>query len=533
MTCRRAFSLAAVLLAVTAFAQQSTNVNLNITLTTQTRPQRSIAVANRSVSPFGVVAIRIDVTHLRGTSGNAASNDQGTITFALNRVDRFDVSVEIPNGPGTGGGSKTFTSNISGGSGAYQGATGTVSFTLGADNFGNNILSGNGSVTASGKTTPFSLSPPLPLFLNPINGDHNAFTGSGALTPIGNTTVKFDLDSNSAGGNDGILTLTFNSADSVSFYLSYDVDGPPPPNTQLVAVGGTGAYAGATGTITATTTQTGSTLTVTGSGSITQRGAGAATITQVGTAYGFDETAQNTFIVIKGTNLVPSNTPKDGVIWSNAPEFASGKMPTVLQGIGVKVNDKPAFVYFFCSAVTDPACASDQINALTPLDTKTGQVRVTVSNNGVESPPFAVPMRQVEPSLLVFNTQGYVAAVHPDGTLLGPTSLYPGSTTPAKGNETILVFAVGFGLPTTTLVPGSSTQFGPLPRSQNPPSPQCFIGTSTATVAAATLISPGLYQFNLVVPGNAPRGDNLIFCSYTLPGNPSFFTPVGNLITVE
>jgi uncharacterized protein (TIGR03437 family) len=119
-------------------------------------------------------------------------------------------------------------------------------------------------------------------------------------------------------------------------------------------------------------------------------------------------------------------------------------------------------------------------------------------------------MRQVEPSFLVFNTQGYVAAVHSDGSLIGPTSLYPGYTMPAKGNEQILVFAVGFGLPTTALVPGSSTQFGPLPQRQSPPSPQCFIGTTLATVAAATLISPGLYQFNLVVPNNAAHGDNLM-----------------------
>jgi hypothetical protein len=104
-------------------------------------------------------------------------------------------------------------------------------------------------------------------------------------------------------------------------------------------------------------------------------------------------------------------------------------------------------------------------------------------------------------------------------------------TTPAKGGETILAFAVGCGLPTTALVPGSSTQLGPLPQTQNPPSTQCFIGMTPAGVAAATLISPGLYQFNLVVPSNASHGDNLIYCSYTRPGF-SFFTPPRNLITV-
>src|SRR5262245_44218154 len=52
--------------------------------------------------------------------------------------------------------------------------------------------------------------------------------------------------------------------------------------------------------------------------------------------------AGNTFIEIKGTNLVPATTPAAGVIWGSAPDFAQGKMPTNLQGIQVTVNGKPA-----------------------------------------------------------------------------------------------------------------------------------------------------------------------------------------------
>jgi uncharacterized protein (TIGR03437 family) len=530
MNCRACFLAAS--LASTVVAQQATTISLNLSLTTQTRPERTVSIGQRSVSPFGVVAVQADLTHPRGNGGVILGNDQGTISFIFNRLDSFDVSVEIPNGPGSPAGPKNFTGNISGGAGAYKGATGTVSFTTSTDNFGGNTLSGNGTVTAAGKSTPFTLSPPLPLTGSPFSGDHNVFTGSGAVTPIGNATAKVNFDSNSAGGNDGTITLTFNSADSITLYLTFNVDGPPPPNTPALVIGGTGAYAGFTGTVPVTFTQSGSTFVVTGSGSIAPR-SGAPTVTQVSTAYGLDETAQNTFIVIKGANLVPANTPKDGVIWSNAPEFASGKMPTVLQGIGVKVNDVPAFVYFFCSAATNPACATDQINALTPLDSTFGSARVTVTNNGVESAPLVVPMRPVEPSFLVFTSRGYVAAVHANSSLIGPTSLYPGFTTPAKAGETILVFGVGFGLPTTAVVPGSSTQFGPLPQTQNPTSPQCFIGVAPATVSAATLISPGLYQFNVVIPNNAQSGDNLIYCSYSPRPGVFGFTPGGNLITVQ
>ena len=43
--------------------------------------------------------------------------------------------------------------------------------------------------------------------------------------------------------------------------------------------------------------------------------------------------------------------------------------------------------------------------------------------------------------------------------LLGPTSLFPGLTTPAHKLETILVYGDGFGLPTSSLVEGSSSLF--------------------------------------------------------------------------
>ncbi len=39
----------------------------------------------------------------------------------------------------------------------------------------------------------------------------------------------------------------------------------------------------------------------------------------------------------------------------------------------------PAYVWWFCSALTSPACASDQINVLTPIDSTTGEVQIVVT----------------------------------------------------------------------------------------------------------------------------------------------------------
>jgi uncharacterized protein (TIGR03437 family) len=240
------------------------------------------------------------------------------------------------------------------------------------------------------------------------------------------------------------------------------------------------------------------------------------------TAFGGPAFAQNTWIAINGNNLVPATTPAAGVLWSSAPSFASGQMPTELEGISVTVNGKPGFIYFFCSAVTDPACTTDQINVLTPLDPTIGPVQIVVSNGAAASPPFTSTLQAISPAFLLFSTQGYVVATHTNGTLLGPVSLYPGASTPAMAGETVVVYSIGLGLPTSTIINGSATQSGLLPYPVI-----CKIGTLDAPIVFAGLTSPGLYQLNITVPLTTPSGDNAIVCSYN-----GSSTPTG-LITVE
>jgi len=246
-------------------------------------------------------------------------------------------------------------------------------------------------------------------------------------------------------------------------------------------------------------------------------------ITSATVANGGTDIAQNTWIVIKGTNLVPASTPASGVTWDDAPDFAQGKMPTNLGGVSVTVDNKPAFIYFYCSAATSTVCTSDQINVLTPLDGTVGPVPIVVTSGTTSSPPFTANMKAIAPAFLLFNAAGYAAATHADGSLLGPTSLYPGFSTPAAPNETIIVYGVGFGLPGTTLVNGSSQQSGALATN-----PACQIGGSNAAVSFAGLTSPGLYQVNLIVPPAANNGDNTLSCIYN-----GSTTPSGALITVQ
>ncbi len=265
-----------------------------------------------------------------------------------------------------------------------------------------------------------------------------------------------------------------------------------------------------------------------GSGTITTAAAGAPVITSVKTAFGQSVIADNTWLQINGTNLAPANTPAGGVTWSNAASFNQGMMPSQLGPISVTVDGQPGYIFFYCSAATDPSCASDQINVLSPVNTSSSlyPAQVVVTNNGVASAPFTVLNTGLSPTFPLFDAAGHVVARHLDFSLLGPTSLFPGASTPAKAGETIILVLYGMGLPSGAApVAGSAMQSGSMPGA-----PECWIsgvGVAPSSVAFA-LISPGLYQLNLAVPPQTPSGDNPIVCNYQ--GYP---TAPGTLIAVQ
>jgi uncharacterized protein (TIGR03437 family) len=238
-------------------------------------------------------------------------------------------------------------------------------------------------------------------------------------------------------------------------------------------------------------------------------------VTSVNMAGGFPGITQNGWIEIKGTNLTPENVGPGGMTWSDAREFAVGVMPAYLAGISVTVNGKPAFVYYV---------SPTQLNVLSPIDSTIGTARIVVTSGGLSSLPFNADMRVAAPSFPLFGVK-YLVATHADNTLVGPASLsapgYP--ITPARPSETIVLYGFGFGLPTTTLVNGASSQSGRLLEL-----PVIQFGGIGATVVFAGVISPGLYQFNVVVPGTAEDGDSSVSASYKGAAAPS-----GGLIAIK
>lgn len=214
-------------------------------------------------------------------------------------------------------------------------------------------------------------------------------------------------------------------------------------------------------------------------------------ITRVANAAGAPTAiAPNTWLEIDGVNLAPVTH-----LWTNA-DFAGGQLPTQLSGVGVTVDGIPAVVDYV---------SSTQIDVLTDPATMSGPVSVRVTVNGVTSAPFTATAQATSPAFFLFGGSPYVAATHADYSYLGPTTLYPGTTTPAKPGETILLYANGFGAVSPSVTAGSITQSGNLAK---PPTVQ--IGGATASVQFSGIISPGLFQFNVVVPASVADGDQPI-----------------------
>jgi uncharacterized protein (TIGR03437 family) len=224
---------------------------------------------------------------------------------------------------------------------------------------------------------------------------------------------------------------------------------------------------------------------------------------------GASSIAPNTWVTLKGSNLAPAG---DSRIWQ-ASDFVNNQLPSQLDGVSVKLNGENAYVYYI---------SPTQINILTPPDMATGTVQVQAATNAGSSASFAAQAQAESPSFFIFAGGPYVAATHGNGSLLGPSSLYPGQSTPANPGETIVLYANGLGPTSTPVVSGSETQSGSLN-----PLPVVTIGVNPATVQFAGLISPGLYQFNVVVPASTPAGDNALTATYN-----NLATQSGVLVTV-
>jgi len=245
-----------------------------------------------------------------------------------------------------------------------------------------------------------------------------------------------------------------------------------------------------------------------GTGAVGTRPVVAAAVNNAHLQSGF---ASATWITLYGSNLAPTSRA-----W-RLSDFVGNKLPTQLDAVSVNVNGKPAFISYI---------SPTQINALAPDDAALGSVLVEViAPNGL-SVPVAADKNAYAPGWFMFDPDGrkYIAAVHPDGAYLGRAGLYPAlDFRPAKPGDIVVLFGTGFGpvdppTPTSDLVsrPGQLTS-----------QVTVRIGGLMAEVQWAGLVSPGLYQLNVVVP-DVPDGDQEVIAEIA-----GFVTQAGACITIH
>jgi uncharacterized protein (TIGR03437 family) len=249
-------------------------------------------------------------------------------------------------------------------------------------------------------------------------------------------------------------------------------------------------------------------------GACSSGGGGTPTITNVisaGAFGGFNAITPGTWIEIYGTNLAPDTRQ-----WASR-DFDGNNAPTSLDGVSVTVNGQNAFLSYIAS---NPG----QINAQIPYTIPIKQsVQVIVTNNNTPSAPYNVQSNGIQPGLLAptsFNIGGkqYVVALLSDGTYALPTGAIPGvASRPAKPDETITLYGIGFGLvspPTSAgeIAPGQTRMLLPL---------QISFGQTQGQITYEGLAPGfvGLYQFDVAVP---PVPDNdLVPLNLTLDTAPS------------
>ena len=215
--------------------------------------------------------------------------------------------------------------------------------------------------------------------------------------------------------------------------------------------------------------------------------------------------AEYTWVTVFGSNM--SSTTRS---WQ-AADIVNGKLPTQLDGVGVTVDGKPAYISFV---------SPTQVNALVAADFTLGSVQVQTTNQTLASGSTSATMQATSPAFFI-SSGNYAAALHANNSLVAPTTV--SGATPAQPNETIEFYATGFG-PGATTIPDGQTITTPIMVTGVTVS----IGNAPATVTFAGLVGPGLYQINATVPASTPNGDAAL--SATIGGQT---TQAGALVSVH
>jgi uncharacterized protein (TIGR03437 family) len=227
-------------------------------------------------------------------------------------------------------------------------------------------------------------------------------------------------------------------------------------------------------------------------------------------AYGaYPYFSSGSWLEIKGTNLADPSDPRltastNPGQWTTS-DFTGSNAPTVLDGISVSINGKPAYVWYL---------STGQLNVQAPEDSATGNVSITATNCNASSSSVSFARHASAPGFLAPSnytangTQYAVATFQSDGAYVLNTATgasFGLTSRPAKPGDGIVLYGIGFGDVTPSILPGviaaaSNTLVNPVTIS---------FGSANAAIAYQGLAGGfvGLYEFYVTVPSGLANGD--------------------------
>ena len=212
-----------------------------------------------------------------------------------------------------------------------------------------------------------------------------------------------------------------------------------------------------------------------------------------GTFTAGDQAARGDVMVVLGEQL--SFGP---LTVGQAPPLA-----TQVGGAKVLVNGVEAPMYY---------SSYGQLAFQMPYETPIGAVDVQVDRDGQRSNKVSVDVAARAPRLLLIGVGSYGAIVNQDGSIPMPRGSFPGvNTHPAQIGDTLTIYAIGLG--PTSPAPASgqpAPSSEPLARVLSTPTINFGGGIGGTPVipfyAGLTPTYAGLYQVNVTIPENVPKG---------------------------
>jgi uncharacterized protein (TIGR03437 family) len=207
-----------------------------------------------------------------------------------------------------------------------------------------------------------------------------------------------------------------------------------------------------------------------------------------------DTVSQGDIMVVKGEQL-----SFDPLTLGKAAPLA-----TQVGGATVLVNGSPAPLYY---------SSYGQLAFQMPVETPTGTALVQVQRDGLTSNTAAVTVAARAPRLLRIGVGEYGAIQNTDLSLPMPVGAIPGYPThPAQPGDTLTMYAIGLG-PTSPAVATGQPAPSVEPFARLIATPAVIFGDGFSAISVTPFfaaLSPtfaGLYQVNVTLPPNIPKGN--------------------------